>query len=391
MTDRQPNLIVVNQTVNPAFNGWLRRLAQTCGPIELWSGYAPGEIGPDVTVRSAAVYHRSSVMSRLRTWSAFAMLVTWQLLRRGDRTPLFVVTNPPLMPLMAWLLHKIQRRPYGILEWDIYPQVLAPLGLARPGHPLYDLWHNLHGRALRAASVIVTIGEQMAARLRETAADPELLVTVIPNWIDTEWIKPCPPDANPFVRKHGLQEKLVILYSGNLGTTHAVETIVDVAQQLRDEKHIRFLIIGEGSKRPLVETAIRNGRLPNTDLLPRQPASALPFTLTSAQFAFVTLGRGYEGLSMPSKTYALLAAGNALVGISEPPNDLASTIARHDCGANFPPDSPVAIARWLKVVAADRAYLGRMRSAARQAAVQHFSAENCEVRLTTAVSQKLLN
>ena len=62
--------------------------------------------------------------------------------------------------------------------------------------------------------------------------------------------------------------------------------------------------------------------------------------MSSGHIAIVTIGTGYEGLSMPSKTYSMMATGNAILGISQPPNDLADTVARHGCGANFDPADP---------------------------------------------------
>ena len=296
-----------------------------------------------------------------------------------------MVSNPPFLPLLAWLLGKAQQRPYALLEWDIYPNILAPMGLAGPGHPLYRLWAAAHKRALRRAELVVTIGEQMAATLRRLAEDPDLPVAVIPNWVDTVWIRPQPRGENPFAREQGFTDQLVVMYSGNLGATHAIETIVAAAEALRDRADIQFVIIGEGSKRPLVEAALAAGRLPTTRLLPYQPADRLPYSLASADVGIVTLAAGYEELSVPSKTYNLLAAGNALLGISQAPNDLASTIQAQGCGANFAPDDAAGMAAWLKQLAADRATLRQYQVAARQAAEQCFSRTRCEALMNRAI------
>lgn len=379
-------LIVLNQSVGPAFVNWLAHLAAACGPVALWSGNAPDAPGPGVTVRHLPAYDNRSTLSRLRTWTRFTLAAAWQLRRTGSRTPIFVVTNPPFTPLLAWLLARWQKRPYALLEWDIYPDILAPMGLAGPRHPLYRLWRAAHRRALRQAGLVVTLGDHMAATLRRLAADEALPVTVIPNWVDTDWIRPLPRAQNPFAQAQGLGEQLVVMYSGNLGATHAIETILAVAEALRARPDIQFLIIGAGSKRPLVETAVASGRLPHLRLLPYQPAAQLPYSLACADVGIVTLAQGYEALSMPSKTYNLLAAGNALLGISHAPNDLAQTIYAHGCGANFAPDDVPGIARWLADLAENRAALAQYQAAARQAAEQAYSKAHCETLMSTAVA-----
>ncbi|MCB8984704.1 MAG: glycosyltransferase family 4 protein [Ardenticatenaceae bacterium] len=379
---------MINQTTNPAFNAWVCGLAEEIGGLALWSGNPPSDPGPGVTVWRGPAYDKGSTAARLRTWGAFTLAAGRRLLGLpgGRRTPIFVVSNPPFLPLLAWVLGKVQQRPYALLEWDIYPNILAPMGLAGPEHPLYRLWAAAHKRALRQAGLVVTIGEQMAATLRRLAEAPELPVAVIPNWVDTAWIRPLSRAENPFAREQGLaDDQLVVMYSGNLGATHAIETIVAAAEALRDRADIQFVIIGEGSKRPLVEAALAEGRLPNTRLLPYQAADRLPYSLASADVGIVTLAAGYEELSVPSKTYNLLAAGNALLGISQAPNDLAQTIQAQGCGANFAPDDAAGMAAWLTQMAADRAALRQYQAAARQAAEQCYSRARCEALLSGVV------
>jgi glycosyltransferase involved in cell wall biosynthesis len=125
-------------------------------------------------------------------------------------------------------------------------------------------------------------------------------------------------------------------------------------------------------------------------LLPLQPAARLPQTLSSGHIGIVTLGKGYEGLSMPSKIYALMAAGNAILGISQPANALVDTINRHGCGANFSPDDPLAIAAWMRSLLADSAALARLQANSRQAAVTEYSVAHCTALLNSVVSTALL-
>ena len=384
-------LIVINQTTNPAFNEWVRSLADEIGGLALWSGNPPVDPGPGVAVWRGPAYDKRSTLARLRTWGSFTLAAGWRLLRRqsGRRTPIFVVSNPPFMPLLGWVLGKVQKRPFALLEWDIYPNILTLMGLVGPKHPLYRLWAAAHKRALRQAGLVVTIGEHMAATLRRLAEDEHLPITVIPNWVDTARIRPLPRAENLFAREQGLTEQLVVMYSGNLGATHAIETILAVEEALQSRPDIQFVIIGEGSKRPLVEAAIASGKLSNTRLLSYQPADRLPYSLASADVGIVTLAAGYEDLSMPSKTYNLLAAGNALLGISQAPNDLAQTIQSKECGVNFAPNDVASIVDWLGNLADKRSELARYQTAARQAAEQHYSRAQCEAMMITAVTNWL--
>ncbi|MGD9404112.1 MAG: glycosyltransferase family 4 protein [Anaerolineae bacterium] len=395
MSGPRPRIFVVNQTVNSPFCTWLEALAREHGTVALLSGNAPAGLDPGLSVHRGPAYDRSSVRSRLWTWARFTAWATWRLLWSDKRIPVFVVTNPPLMPLAAWLLHAVRGRRFGLLEWDVYPQVLEATGLLGSRNVIVRWWMSLHGRALRSAELVITIGERMAAVLRATAEVPELEIAIVPNWVDTDRIQPRDREDNDFVQAQELHEGLVVLYSGNLGATHAIETIVRVAEELAAEQaaeqEILFLVVGEGAKREIVEEAIAAGRVPNLRLIQRQPAASFPEMLASAQIGIVTLGDGYESLSMPSKTYDLMSAGAAILGISKPPNDLAMTIERHRCGVNFSPDSVAAIAGWLREMAANADGLDRLRRASRQAAVEHYSEAAIPLRLTELVRERLLS
>lgn len=246
-------LIVINQTVNPAFCQWLCSLALAHNSIELWASNAPSDLPETILVRSAPAYDRSTLKSRLQTWLTFTIVVIWRLIRHWGRTPIFVVTNPPFTPLIALLLAKLQRRPYALLEWDIYPNILATMQILSLHNPIYQLWHLWHGAALRHANLVVTIGDCMANELRRLANSNALPIVVVPNWVDTRWIHPIPAEENPFIAKHHLKHKFIVLYSGNLGATHGIETVLEVAKALLENQRIQFLIIGDGDKRQKVE------------------------------------------------------------------------------------------------------------------------------------------
>lgn len=385
------NLIVINQTTNPAFNEWVCSLAEEVGEVALWSGSPSVDLGRRVTVRQGPAYDKRSTFSRLQTWGAFTLVVGWWLLRQqgGKRTPIFVVTNPPFMPLLAWVMSRVQQRPFALLEWDIYPQILSSMGLASHRNPIYHVWYRWHRAALRSAKRIITISDSMADTLQLMTEGASVRIVVIPNWVDTEWIRPRPRAENSFAGEQSFGDKLVVMYSGNLGATHALETVVETAVLLRDEPDICFVCIGEGSKRPLIEEAIASGKTPTLRLLPYQPFALLPETLASADVGIVTLAVGYEALSMPSKTYGVLAAGSALLGISHQPNDLQHLIETAVCGASFSPLEAAAIADWLRQMNRERTVLRQMQARARAIAVSQFSQAPCQKALTAVIQQWL--
>jgi len=287
-------------------------------------------------------------------------------------------------------LRKVLGYRYGLLEYDIYPQVTTAMGFLSEKNLLYRLWLYLHQQSLRAASLTVTLSKSMAEKLYETAGTSIPPVAVVPTWVDTNWIKPLNRASNPFAQKLGIEDQLVVLYSGNMGATHSIETIIAVAERLSDDRHVVFLMLGDGTKRILVEVAIQTGRTPNIKLLPWQPQENLPYTLSVGDIGIVTLDGGYECLSMPSKTYGIMAAGAAVLGISSAPNELSELIAANGCGSNFAPNDVSAIVDWIRELKENRQHLHRLQTSARSAAVAHFSKAVCQPQLTQLVGKNLL-
>ena len=383
-------IIVINQSLAPHIERWLRRFAAEHGPVELWCGNAPPDMGVAILLKPAPAYDRSTAFTRLRTWLHFTLVVVWRLLWRPAPTPLFVTTNPPFVPLIVWLAQRLRHQPYGIYEFDIYPQIADVMGLVSNKNVLYRLWYAWHRRALRAAAVIITLSPGMARALQAMVAETASPIQIVPNWVDMDWIKPIDRARNPFVRAHGLEDRIVVAYTGNMGATHAIETILEIAERLRDLPDIVFLFIGDGAKRALVADAIDSGRLPNARLLPWISYDQLPEPLASIDVSIVTLAQGYEHFSIPSKTVSALAAGSAILGISYPPNDLAALISEANCGANFAPGEKAAAARWLRDLAQDRARLRAYQQAARTLALAQFDESTCIQQLSRLVAERLL-
>jgi glycosyltransferase involved in cell wall biosynthesis len=385
----EPRLLVISQVISVAFLRWLEAFAAEHGPVELWTGVDFAAPAEHLRVKRLNAYTKESYRSRLLAWIRFALTVTILLLSRPRRIPVLAITNPPLMPLILVLHRALFGRRYGIIEYDIYPQIMETMGLLTRRSLIYRIWWRWHVWALRRAALVITISPLMADELRQMTGGALESLSVIPTWTDTTRIQPLPRSQNPFAQEHVAGAEIVALYSGNLGATHAIETIIAAAEHVQQESRIQFLIIGDGVKYDRVEAAIQSGRAPNIRLLPLQPAAVVPYSLASADIAFVTLAPGYERLSLPSKTYDLMAAGCAIVGISQPGSGLDRLLQEHRCGRNFGPDQPEAIARWITELAADRAQLQALQQAARKAAEVYYSAERGEIAMSETVLKRL--
>lgn len=368
--------VIINQTHNDAFVRMLESITSTA-PGLLYTGTPTRARMPNLQVELGPAHDRASLGRRAASWARFTLSAFARCAKLEGSPFVFVVTNPPLLPAAAWLLKQTCGLRYGLLVWDIYPHHMVHAGwLAERGLPT-TVWHHLNRRTLEHAEVVITLGQRMAETLRhelDAEGAAKAHICVIPNWADTERIRPLPKADNPFAREHDQTDKITVLYSGNLGRTHGLTSLVEAAKLLEHDPRFSFVIIGDGLGRNDVRRTMDRLRVTNVKLLGWQPADRLPLSLTTGDIAVVSQEPGTEALSVPSKTYSALAAGSALLALTAPDSDLADLVRSHQVGLVAPNHCPRAIGEALKRLAESENRLRVLQHRARAVALQHFSA-----------------
>ena len=162
-------------------------------------------------------------------------------------------------------------------------------------------------------------------------------IKIIPWWADTEFIKPIAKEKNRFITEHNLEEKFIVMYSGNFGLTHNIEKILNAALMLKADSNIKFVIIGNGPKKKIVDLFERKHNLKNLLVLPFQEEEMLPYSLAAGDISVVldsfSYGEGGESTaSIPSKTYYLMSAGSAIYAESDNTSELNRLINMNNLG-----------------------------------------------------------
>jgi len=369
----RPDFLIFSQVTTPQVVGLAESMARELGPTVLHTGSQFASSERALEIWRAPSYDNHSYRSRLRSWAAY-VADAFRCSTRVEGNPILLIsTNPPFGPYLGWALRKLRGWHYVLRILDVYPDALIGHGIFGPSHPVPRTLGALNRLAFGAADAVVTIGPVMAERVGQYVGRAE--VRVIPDWVDTARICPLSKAENWFAREHSLVDKLTVMYSGNLGLTHDLSALFHVAEALQDDASIRFVFVGGGARAAeLRETA---GRLRNALWLPPQPEEALPFSLAAADIALVTLGKGTEGVSMPSKAYSNMAAGSALLGLARGDSDLRRLIQERACGVCLDVGDAAGIQDALLRFKAEDDLLTTCRLNSRRAAVDHFSSAMC--------------
>lgn len=377
-------IIFLNQMAGPLFRELAEDLAKVWPQSVLFTGH------PDTVhhsgesclhIKPAPGYDRSSYFSRFMSWIKYFFKALWFVWKQPKESMLFIVSNPPFLGLAGLFFKYFRRQRYVMLVYDIYPDLLIALERLEEGI-ISKCWDFFNRIVYENASLVITIDRDMGRRLEKkfdvSKTDGKKIVC-IPPWADIEVIKPVDKKQNWFAAKYDLLDKTTILYSGNMGHSHDIETILEAAKKLRREAGIHFLFIGEGAKWSLVEKTIEEFQLKNITLLPFQSEEVLPMSMTSGDIGIVTYEDGTQGCMSPSKAYYYMAAGLPLLVISSCETDLTRLIKEKSCGIWVKNGDIDGMAKAVKELSANHVLLAEYKKAARKAAEQFYSRKNSEL------------
>jgi len=214
---------------------------------------------------------------------------------------------------------------FSMVVWDVYPDVFKITGM-KESHPVYKIWAYLNRKSFKSAFRLYTIGDTMASLLEVYVSKSKIIIQ--PIWSIFQANERVAKEDNPFVIEHHLQDKFIIQYSGNIGLTHKVEVVVQLADLLKENKDIIFQIIGRGPRVPALQKMVEDKNLPNCTFLPFQTDEMFPFSLSAADLGIVILDELTSKGSVPSKSYNLMSFGIPSLYIAGEDSEL-NTYAHH--------------------------------------------------------------
>jgi len=291
---------------------------------------------------------------------------------RGKRPDVVFLTSPPLpIAVPAALLGWLHRCPVILNLQDIIPEAAIHVGLLS-NKKLIWVFENLEKFAYRTATKISIIADQFAQNLINKGVSPKKLVT-IPNWVDTDFIRPLPKEQNYFREKYQLNGKFVLMYSGNIGLTQGLETVVKAAKLLAHVPDLVVVIVGEEKAIGRLQKFAQQLGAPNLVIAPFQPRAALPEMLAAMDVGLVIQKQNVIDFNLPSKIQPILASGRPIIA-SVPLNGTAAEVVRSSGGGLVvPPEDVNALAGAMWELYKNREKAESLGKYGREFALAHYS------------------
>lgn len=249
-------------------------------------------------------------------------VVLWQAI--AWRPQVVMVIEPPLACApAAWLAARISGAHAWLHVQDLEVDAAFALGMLKQ-RTLRKVVLALERGLVRRFDRVTTISHRMLARLREKGV-PEDRLGFLPNWVDTDLIKPLKGSSALRASLGVSADTPVLLYSGNMGEKQGLEIIIEVARAFERRENALFVLCGDGAARPRIERAAAG--LSNVRFIPLQPIERLNELLNLADIHLLPQRQDAEGLVMPSKLSAIMASGRPVVASARGDSDVGRAAA----------------------------------------------------------------
>lgn len=292
------------------------------------------------------------------------------------RPDLVVGCNMPL-DAQQELRQACARKRVAFVFWlqDIYSAAISHylrerLGIV--GGLIGGRYQRLEQALLRSSHAVIAISDRFLPRLNVWGVDLDR-VTVLRNWASLSEIQPVAKD-NDWARRHGLENRIVALYTGTLGLKHNPAILLDLARAGADQR-LQVVVASEGKAAQWLAQTAASEAVGNLTVLPFQPMKQYHQVLGTGDILLAILGAEAASFSVPSKILSYLTAGKPIVAAITEDNDAARTITAAGAGRVIPPDDGGAFVDAVLGLAGDPERRQAMGRNARAFAEAHFAIE----------------
>ena len=293
----------------------------------------------------------------------------------GWRPDIIFATVPPLLVsvpvgIYAW----VRRCPVILNIQDIVSEAALRVKLVNPDGIVIKTAKFVEKLTYEKVNRISVIADGFVDKLVGLGI-PNNKIAYIPNWVDTNFIKPLPKTNNSFRIKYQLEDKFIVLYSGNIALTQGLETVIKAAKLLGSIPEISFVIAGEQEALQQLEKICQEYKTENVLLIPLEPREKLPDMLAAADVGLVVQKRRVTVFNLPSKIPVLLASGCAIIGSVPDTGTAKEVILKSGGGIVVLPEDAESLAQAITDLHKNPAQLEALGKSGRKYAEEYYGIE----------------
>ncbi|RND58138.1 glycosyltransferase family 4 protein [Lacticaseibacillus paracasei] len=287
-------------------------------------------------------FSKQNKVSRIKNIIAYFFGSMRATLRVGHQDYVFSISQPPILGGLLGVWGKWMKRARFIYNiQDFNPEQVMAVGYSK-NRVLLKLMMALDKFSCRQSSLVITVGRDLVTTLKERFKPGKApKVAMINNWTDENAIYPLQQDDQnviSFKKKYDLQDKFIIMYSGNIGLYYDLENIIKMIRKfpetvrVRDGRILQFVFVGAGSVLTNLKDYVREHQMNNVTFIPYQPKQDLIYSLNAADIHWCVSAKGIKGVSCPSKFYGIAAAGKPVLAVLEDGSEIQMLVKENRVG-----------------------------------------------------------
>ncbi|MGA1182216.1 MAG: glycosyltransferase family 4 protein [Ilumatobacteraceae bacterium] len=347
--------------------------------------------GSITRVNPFAARSKANLFGRAVSFVAFSIVAGVCAVMVGGRSSsrrvdAVIAMSPPLtLGIVGWLAARVRRTRLIFNVQDVFPDAVVATG-AITNRAVIALASWLERFTYRRSHAVVVLSEDLQRNVRAKLPPRHASrVHVIENFVDTQGITP--RDRMTAYRSElGIGSEVVVMYAGNVGFSQSLENLVEFA---RRTPSVTVLINGDGAALSSLRDAAAN--MPNVRFGGYQPEDRLAEVLATGDIHVVPLRAGLAAVSVPSKTYSILAAGRPVVAAVDSGTEIARLVERAGAGVGVPPDDVEALCAALSSLVADESRRETLGARGRNAVERHATAREAAEAYVRLLPDSLSN
>lgn len=281
-------------------------------------------------------FQKSNKLSRIKNLLSYFFNSLLATLKLEKHDYIFTISQPPILGGLLGVLGKWIKGGKLIYNiQDFNPEQTMAVGYSKNKLLLSSVM-MVDKFSCKKSDEVIVVGRDMQETLKNRFNNKKVPKnTFINNWIDEKEIYPLEqnhPKIIAFKKKYNLQDKFIIMYSGNIGLYYDLENIIKVIGKFNGIDDVVFVFVGDGTVKNKIENYVKENKLSNVTFIPYQDKADLVYSLNSADIHLVVNAKGIKGVSVPSKLYGVMAAGKPVLGVLDKGSEARLIVDECNCG-----------------------------------------------------------
>ncbi|WP_195695123.1 glycosyltransferase family 4 protein [Priestia megaterium] len=284
---------------------------------------------------------KTSKVSRMKYIFSYFMLANLALWKEKGVAAIYTISQPPVLGGLIGTIGKFLKRSKHIYNiQDFNPEQAAAVSYTNK-QSIFKLAKKIDMLSCSYSDCVIVVGNDMSETLKKRFDNKTVPNhVVINNWTNEDEILPLDKKdvhIQEFLKENDLQNKFIIMYSGNIGLYYDLENIIKVTEHFKRYEDLAFVFIGEGAVKQKMQSFVEEKEINNVHFLPYQPKEFIKYSLNAADVHLVVNQKGIKGVSVPSKIYGVMAAGKPILGVLEQDSEAQMLIEKSQCGVVVEP------------------------------------------------------